>query len=439
MNLIEDYFYPEFTTISIDPNDHTPIIHSDPFEMIKNRNYKPRPTFMALEGSMALKEVENSSSKSLLNWSIIQTIKKIIKIEEADIVSFNNWDKDIKTDYTENVENDIKRSRIRDNSDKDSILEDLLYVIIFYWEHNTIVYQQGMQDIFIPFVYLKSKEFTIAEVYAYSKGFIDMFIPNILHSKFNGKDYSLPHLQCQLSLLKMLLKYHDIEIYKHFTELEISVEAFATPWILTQFTRVVDFSLIYELIEIILFENDKLIVLFMSIALLKHYKIQILEWLWMEDLLPFLQRKAKIMNIRDLCKIYYESVAIRSQTPLSFAILIHKLKINDPAKIISNEEIAELQELELETFIVYPEELLLNQNLITNWWHLYDTSNNDKSMNKLYTTINQNKYIMIDQDKDCNFLYFPYFNLYYSSILCHSSHVKKFKLKNLTVVIIPQI
>ena len=211
----------------------------------------------------------------------------------------------------------------------------------------------------------------------------------------------------------MLLKYHDIEIYKHFNDLEVSVEAFATSWILTQFTRVVDFSLIYELIEIILFEKDKLIVLFMSIALIKHFKVQILEWSWMEDLLPLLQRKAKISNIRDLWKLYYESVVIRSQTPLSFAILIHKLKINDLAKVISNEEITELQELELETFIVYPEELLFNQQLITNWWHLYDTSNNDKSMNKFYSSTNQNKYIMIDQDKDGNYN-FASFNAVYS-------------------------
>ena len=127
-----------------------------------------------------------------------------------------------------------------------------------------------------------------------------MFMPNTLHSKFNGKDYSLPHLQCQLSLLRMLLKYHDIELYQHFKKLEIDTEAFATSWILTQFSRVVEFNLIYELIEIILFEKDKLIVLFMSIALLKHFKSQILNFKEMEFLLPFLQKKARISNMREL-------------------------------------------------------------------------------------------------------------------------------------------
>ena len=98
----------------------------------------------------------------------------------------------------------------------------------------------------------------------------------------------------------MLLKYHDIELYQHFKKLDIDTEAFATSWILTQFSRVVEFSMIYELIEIILFEKDKLIVLFMSIALLKHFKPQILKFKDMEFLLPFLQKKARISNMKEL-------------------------------------------------------------------------------------------------------------------------------------------
>lgn len=173
-------------------------------------------TLVYLEGSQALKEAESSEKTTFLNCSIIETIREIVKINEGDITSFDNWDKCTTTWYTENVQNDIKRSRIRDCDDRESILEDLLHVIIFYCENNTIAYQQGMQDIFIPFVYLKSNEFSLSEVYAYSKGYIDMFMPNTLHSKYDGRDYSLPHLQCQISLLKMLLKYHDIDLFNHF-------------------------------------------------------------------------------------------------------------------------------------------------------------------------------------------------------------------------------
>jgi len=79
-----------------------------------------------------------------------------------------------------------------------------------------------------------------------------------------------------------------------------------------------------------------------------------------------LQKKAKIFNIKELCQLYYESVALRSQTPLSFAILIHKLKINDHAAVISYEEMRELTNFELDIFVMYPEEVLLNQKVISN-------------------------------------------------------------------------
>ncbi len=59
-------------------------------------------------------------------------------------------------------------------------------------------------------------------------------------------------------------------------------------------------NLIYELIEIILFEKDQLMALFMSVSLLKHFKNEILELKTIEALLPFLQKKLKVDNIRDL-------------------------------------------------------------------------------------------------------------------------------------------
>lgn len=98
----------------------------------------------------------------------------------------------------------------------------------------------------------------------------------------------------------------------------------------------------------------------------------------------FYKNKAKVSNIRELCQLYYESVALRSQTPLSLAVLIHKLKINDHTTVISYEEMRELQNFELDIFVMYPEEVLLNQKKISNCSHLYNTSNNDKTWNKFH-------------------------------------------------------
>ena len=98
LKLIEDYFYPEFTTKTIDPNEHTPILHTDSLDLARQGSeYKSSKTLKSLEGSMVLKEVETMSSGQILNCSIIQTIKKIIRINENDVVNFESWDKNTDT------------------------------------------------------------------------------------------------------------------------------------------------------------------------------------------------------------------------------------------------------------------------------------------------------------------------------------------------------
>lgn len=47
----------------------------------------------------------------------------------------------------------------------------------------------------------------------------------------------------------------------------------------------------------------------------------------------------RITDFDQLCKLYYEAVSIRSNTPISFQILISKLGLFDSDSIISNEEL----------------------------------------------------------------------------------------------------
>ncbi len=82
-----------------------------------------------------------------------------------------------------------------------------------------------MIEVLLPFLLMKqapSKEAissTTAEVkggtdlphvYAYFRKFVQFYIPNTMHSKFNAKGgTSLPYLKCTLILSEMLLQYHD--------------------------------------------------------------------------------------------------------------------------------------------------------------------------------------------------------------------------------------
>lgn len=72
-----------------------------------------------------------------------------------------------------------------------------------------------MIEVLMPFLLMKqapnpSTQDTVAfdsgYVYAYFKRFVQLYIPNTLHTKFNGRGgTSLPYLKCALILAEMLL------------------------------------------------------------------------------------------------------------------------------------------------------------------------------------------------------------------------------------------
>lgn len=167
-------------------------------------------------------------------------------------------------------------------------------VLEFYCYKKNVTFCQGMIEVLMPFLLIKqhdsfssatsvgissvssqsypSSAFDLAQVFAYFKKFVQLYIPNTLHTKFTGKGgTSLPYLKCSLLLAEILLQYHDKELYNHLRKHNLVFEMFATNWFLTLFTRAVnDLALLYELWEIFLFERDKHLIFYLSIALLKN-------------------------------------------------------------------------------------------------------------------------------------------------------------------------
>lgn len=114
--------------------------------------------------------------------------------------------------------------------------------------------------------------FDLSYVYAYFRRFVQLYTPNTLHAKFNGRGNSLPYLKCSMYVVEQLLMYHDKELYLHLKHHRIILEMFATSWLITLFTRIIDFGLIYELWEIFLFERDKYLIFYMTVAFLKIFR-----------------------------------------------------------------------------------------------------------------------------------------------------------------------
>lgn len=165
---------------------------------------------------------------------------------------------------------------------------DVKRVVEFYCLKLNVAYCQGMLEVLLPFLYMKSKQFDLAHVYAYFKRFVLTYLPNNLHAKFNGRANVLPYLKCCLSLTSLVLQYADRELHYHLKQKGVCIEMYAASWVMTLFTRVVGFDLIYELWEIFLFERDKYFIFYFAVAMVRLHRQRILSLKTFEALLKYL-------------------------------------------------------------------------------------------------------------------------------------------------------
>ena len=165
-------------------------------------------------------------------------------------------------------------------------------------------------------------------------------------------------MKCCLHLTDLLLHYVDNEIYAHLKKKKIVIEMYGPAWVTTLYTRVVEFSLLYELWEIFLFERDKFFIFYFAVALLVSHKDEILALGTMEQLLVFLN-SIKIENHALLADTYFHAIQVRRNTPASFPMLVTRLGIFDYNPIISNEELESIDKIhEIEWMPVHPKELV---------------------------------------------------------------------------------
>jgi hypothetical protein len=118
-------------------------------------------------------------------------------------------------------------------------------------------------------------------------------------------------------LTDLVLAYYDRELFSHLKRKKISIEMFATNWVTTLFTRVVQFNLIYELWEIFLFERDQFFIFYFAVALLASHREYILLLTKFDALLKLLQ-KIFIHDLVDLQETYRKAIEIRRMMPVSF-------------------------------------------------------------------------------------------------------------------------
>ena len=292
-------------------------------------------------------------------------LQKILfcKEVETDIKQFRAKEEKVRQrwQYEHKMTSDIKRTKLLKDSPK--LHSDAKRIVEYYCHAHNVSYCQGMLEVLMPFLFMKQKVddkeekkgrdpmqyastlfgvnsgvlyndtmsmisksanglpmanalqssatpanfFDLACVYAFFKRFVRSFIPNNLHTKFNGRSAALPYLKCCLHLTDLLLHYVDKEIYAHLKRKKVVVEMYAPHWVTTLYTRVVEFSLLYELWEIFLFERDKFFIFYFAVALLISHKEEILKLDSMEQLIVFLSG-IKIESFALLADTYFHAI-----------------------------------------------------------------------------------------------------------------------------------
>ena len=244
------------------------------------------------------------------------SIRDFSSVTDADILSEEFTDK--KTARI--IKGDIQRTKVLESVYMLSFKDYLYQLIVYYINHNKILYKQGLNEIAGPFILLKFKlKISFTNIYTMFTCFIDKFLTNY----FREKDFY--SLKSSLSLINLLLRYHCPDIFQVFEYSIIYPDLYATSWILTLFSNKCALNVVYHLWDKLILFGDPLFLHFFIIAFLIKNKNKFFE-VDCNVILSILS-KLRINSIDEVDEILEIAIDLRDNTPNSFYILAHNLNI----------------------------------------------------------------------------------------------------------------
>lgn len=275
------------------------------------------------------------------------------------------------------IENDCDRTRVKERKYLPEFGDLLEKLLIYYCKLNSIEYKQGLNEIMAPFIFLKTKiNIEIPRIVNLFSCFVDNFLTNYYYEP------ELYAFRSSVSLLTLLLKYHDSYLYNIFEESSISPQMYATNWLLTTYANKHQLDIVYKLWDTLIEEDDQLFIHFLVISFLQFNRKYFMDN--DSSMIPMLFSKIRIQSIEELNAIVLLAKKIRDNTPYSFRILVNKLEIFKPRsrrlkelyEKYNTEEMISLPILPSEImFYEYQDEVGCVDNLCKNF--LKDPENND--------------------------------------------------------------
>lgn len=215
------------------------------------------------------------------------------------------------------IVNDCKRTRLNDRSSLPDFEETLKNLLIYYCNTNDVEYKQGLNEIMSPLLCLKNKiNISIPKILNIFSCFIDNFLTNYYYEP------ELYAFRSSVSLLTLLLRYHDTELFNIFKRCEVSPQMYATNWLLTTYANKHQLDIVYNLWNVLIRLNDQLFLHFVVIAFLKKNRRSFIETDYSS--VPLLFSKIKIEKYDEFCEIINLAHEINDKTPFSFRLLVNK-------------------------------------------------------------------------------------------------------------------
>ena len=216
--------------------------------------------------------------------------------------------------------NDIERTRVKERIFLPNFKEHCFVFITNYLILNEISYKQGLNEIAGTFILLKYKiNISYARIYKMFVCFIDKFLTNYY---WETEFYSL---QSSLSLITILLRYHDTELYNVFEYALISPEMYATSWVLTVFSNKSSIDIVYHLWDKLIVFNDSLFLHFIIVSFLQGHRDKILK----TDIsqIPSYLSQMAFTSIDEVDRTIERALDLSDLTPSSFRLFSNRLEI----------------------------------------------------------------------------------------------------------------
>ena len=215
---------------------------------------------------------------------------------------------------------DIDRTRLRERQLLPSFASQLPVYITYYLKINGIDYKQGLNEVIgaILLIHYKQK-LSFAETFNLIQGFIAKFLTNYY------RGHEMASLKSSMSLINLLLKYHNPKLFNLFESLEIQPEMYTMNWFMTTYAGKSQLHILYKVWDYLITSNDNLMIHYFIIAFL----------LYNQDLLMSVDHSVVVVALSQLTiyseeevdKIFSLALDIRNNTPYSFKVLANKLEI----------------------------------------------------------------------------------------------------------------